>query len=687
MGMKGAVFQPIPKVAVFQPSESQSARSPGNVSPGPSPDFNDGAVRPDDLPSGRTPSKTYARGCAIFRLPKASEPEDQSRAAASNSKGPEQVSSADENPATLPKLSSAQNTKSGLCRVGEPLIDTGTSELHAAASMSEKSCNEKTTLQHPERPANSPILGLWPLHNRFMGSPSFHSRQRKILPEDICQEMSAIEDSAEKCSNAFSSQSTESTRSRSRASDDFQSPVPIMSSIVDKSRDKISHSEYPQRPGSAWLAFPQPQRPSTSMGEAVRPSTSMGEAREHTNTGRPSTSMGEARVRINRSPTRVQRRESASNSDAPKKRWSKVQNVARTSVRTSLRLMQQRKSRSSMEFREGPTEEEMPQPSATIERKTSYVCEVLHSGKEMVHCVRFSPDSRYIAATFGNGVFCIGAADTGEQIVYHENDKSLPTMVRWRPQRSNYDSLSNQILTVSSEGLITQFNALSKTKRFTINEPDNQLLCVEYRSDGFQFATAGKKTEIHIYDEARQAQIQVLRDGQYKQAQGHSNRIFSLKYHPQDPCVLVSGSWDRMLQIWDTRSGRLAVRSILGPYVCGDSVDFSSNGSTLLTGSARMNKQVELWDFGSGKLTQTVPWDSAAQCSVMAARFCGNNTIVAGGSSTSEVKLFDGACKWKSFGNIDLGPGAECFAVDFSPDGSLVAVGSSDATIRVFRLH
>jgi len=53
---------------------------------------------------------------------------------------------------------------------------------------------------------------------------------------------------------------------------------------------------------------------------------------------------------------------------------------------------------------------------------------------------------------------------------------------------------------------------------------------------------------------------------------GHSNRIFSCKYHPGDPNIIVSGGWDNTVQIWDARTG-FSQRSIYGPHLCGDSLD------------------------------------------------------------------------------------------------------------------
>eukprot|EP00427_Karlodinium_veneficum_P005719 CAMPEP_0169173946 /NCGR_PEP_ID=MMETSP1015-20121227/64205_1 /TAXON_ID=342587 /ORGANISM="Karlodinium micrum, Strain CCMP2283" /LENGTH=156 /DNA_ID=CAMNT_0009247615 /DNA_START=29 /DNA_END=499 /DNA_ORIENTATION=+ len=155
------------------------------------------------------------------------------------------------------------------------------------------------------------------------------------------------------------------------------------------------------------------------------------------------------------------------------------------------------------------------------------------------------------------------------------------------------------------------------------------------------------------------------------------------------PQVLVSGSWDKLLQFWDTRVGN-AVRQILGPYVCGDSVDVSYNGDTVLTGSSRAKNQLQLWDFGTGKIVETIPWNSKNPCSVLAAQFSkhdSSNTIIAGGSGTNEVKLFDGTCDWSSFGYIDVGSDSACYANDFSNDGSMLVVAGCSGFARVLNLE
>ena len=72
-----------------------------------------------------------------------------------------------------------------------------------------------------------------------------------------------------------------------------------------------------------------------------------------------------------------------------------------------------------------------------------------------------------------------------------------------------------------------------------------------------------------------------------KETAGHSNRVFSLKYHPEDPNIILSGGWDNtapgiqvkdsslkittQVQVWDTRKG-ISVKSLWNCYICGSDV-------------------------------------------------------------------------------------------------------------------
>jgi WD40 repeat protein len=71
-----------------------------------------------------------------------------------------------------------------------------------------------------------------------------------------------------------------------------------------------------------------------------------------------------------------------------------------------------------------------------------------------------------------------------------------------------------------------------------------------------------------------------------------------VKFHPLDPNVLISGGWDNTIQIWDTRLQH-SVRSIYGPHICGDSLDFTDNGEKIMSGAFSKEEQVKVTIYGN----------------------------------------------------------------------------------------
>lgn len=73
-------------------------------------------------------------------------------------------------------------------------------------------------------------------------------------------------------------------------------------------------------------------------------------------------------------------------------------------------------------------------------------------------------------------------------------------------------------------------------------------MAVDYAYTGKAFATAGKDNMVRVYDEETKAVTHKL-TGVKWQSHGHNNRIFSLKFKPDDANILVSGGWDSNVKI------------------------------------------------------------------------------------------------------------------------------------------
>lgn len=195
-----------------------------------------------------------------------------------------------------------------------------------------------------------------------------------------------------------------------------------------------------------------------------------------------------------------------------------------------------------------------------------------------------------------------------------------------------------------------------------------------------------------MYDEATKTLVSTMKGGYGTLTAGHSNRVFSLKFFPQDDNTIVSGGWDNTLQIWDIRAGH-SVRGIYGPHVAGDAIDINDRDE-ILTGSWRPENPLELWDYGSGKRLSVVPWNQssirAEPCFLYAAQFSsapnGQQLIAAGGSGSNEAKVFNHDASNKLVGTI-AGLSRGVFSLHFAPQGDKMVVAGADSAIRIIDIY
>eukprot|EP00913_Durusdinium_trenchii_P015064 g14128.t1 len=224
--------------------------------------------------------------------------------------------------------------------------------------------------------------------------------------------------------------------------------------------------------------------------------------------------------------------------------------------------------------------------------------------------------------------------------------------VCWRPESASASLRTRGVLV----GVSTDGKVRSETE---------QLFCVDYSSDGKMMATGGLKA-IFVIDEETKKQTIQLEGGNYETTAGHSNRVQAVRFLPADaPWALVSGGWDNSVQYWDLRAGLgpnpeshkvtvmsqdprevllsaltigHAVKAILGPHICGDSLDVSSDGRHLLTGSYRDQNPLELWDLAQEQRIKVIPWRSSGPqepaCFLYTARFSKDphNSLIAAGA-------------------------------------------------------
>lgn len=299
--------------------------------------------------------------------------------------------------------------------------------------------------------------------------------------------------------------------------------------------------------------------------------------------------------------------------------------------------------------------------------------------------INFSWDSEYFAVGCGNSAIQVYSVKHGKKRrpLRHGSNFGLPvTCAKFYPFKNNI------LITTESQGDIVIWDLEEWSQKRKIYEKDNEIETLDFSHDGKIFATAGKDRTVRIYDCSNLEMIKNFpgtnmldEDTTELTDFGHGRKVFALKFHPFDDNVFITGGWDKCIKVWDVRSAH-SVRTIWGPYICGDALDMCVD--QILTGSWVADNALQVWDFKSGNLIETIPFPSEKGAFLYCARFLSDELIAAGGSGTKDLKLLYrhtheiAAC-------LD-NDGKTIQALDTADNGHLLAMGSTGNHIRLANL-
>ncbi|XP_046851466.1 vegetative incompatibility protein HET-E-1-like [Xenia sp. Carnegie-2017] len=318
--------------------------------------------------------------------------------------------------------------------------------------------------------------------------------------------------------------------------------------------------------------------------------------------------------------------------------------------------------------------------------KISYVEDIEFGDIGATYSINFSHDSQYFAAGCSNGAVQVYSVKQGKKkrpLQYGSNFGLPVTCVKFYPYNSSC------LVTADSQGDIKFWDLMEWAQRGKILEKGNEIETLDFSHDGKIFATAGKDKTIRVYDSDSHAIIKTFPgagisnedDSEFREV-GHGRKVFALKFHPFDDNVFITGGWDKCIKIWDTRSAH-SVGTIWGPYVCGgDSLDISMDN--ILTGSWVTDEALQIWDFKSGSLVETIPFPSEKGAFLYCARFVSSDLIAAGGSGSRDLKLLYRHTH-EVAGCID-NSGKVVQALDVGDGGHLMVIGGASDVLRLVRL-
>ena len=201
----------------------------------------------------------------------------------------------------------------------------------------------------------------------------------------------------------------------------------------------------------------------------------------------------------------------------------------------------------------------------------------------------------------------------------------------------------NLYLAGSTSGELQLVHATTGKVMWSGREEGNKVYAVEFQPEAGRFATGGDDAAVRVYDANEMREERVFSRADGFGSIGHSDPIYSIKWHSSSPHILFSAGWDQTVQMWDVRKKNPRA-SVFGAYVCGDALDVTSDG-LLLTGSWRSQRSLQLWDIRREGPVKDYSFQQEGEGPAMlyAARALPGGHVFAAGSSGSEpsVRFFN----------------------------------------------
>jgi len=326
-----------------------------------------------------------------------------------------------------------------------------------------------------------------------------------------------------------------------------------------------------------------------------------------------------------------------------------------------------------------------------------------------VEAVAFSPDGKRIASGSWAGTIKIWFSDTGREHLTLRGHTDVVCSLAFSPD-------GKALASASDDGTVKLWDAGTGREMRTLKGHSGEVWCVAFSPDGRTVVSGGSDRTLRRWSVEAQGPPVVLKgdwgpvtsvafspDGRYltwgtgeplmsglvyvrgieagsplTPLQGHTDRVDCVAFSP-DGKVVVSGSWDGTVRLWDARSGASVgiLRGHSGPVHC---VAFSPDGAWLASGSD--DSTVKRWDIKGTRRITTFKGHSGAVGGLCVSP---DGRRIASASVDGTVKLWD-VEHIKPEARILAGHKKPITSVTFSPDGTTLASASEDGTIRLWDL-
>ncbi|KAF8717268.1 WD domain, G-beta repeat, partial [Rhizoctonia solani] len=161
---------------------------------------------------------------------------------------------------------------------------------------------------------------------------------------------------------------------------------------------------------------------------------------------------------------------------------------------------------------------------------------------------------------------------------------------------------------------------------------------------------------------------------------GHVSTVSSVDFS-LDGTRIVSGSHDGSIRVWDVETGQLVLGPLQGHSNLINSVQYSPDETCIA--SCSYDGTIRTWDATTGETRLVIKPPEEHRSSISSIRYSPDGAHIVAGLSNGKLYVWQA-----SIGALVLGPlqahTHAVLSVDYSPDGTHIISGSDDKTIRIW---